>query len=112
MWLRFETKAKERTYMKTLRRVLFTRIGAFGLAAGLLLTGPQAAWARTKKHHSFAPVDPTISGCGTLSASNTIYVLTTPITTSGTGDCIVLSGNNDTLDLAGNNITFTGTPGT
>jgi hypothetical protein len=108
-----EIKAKEHTYMKTLRRVLFTSIGAFGLAAGLLLTGPQAAWARTKKLHSFAPVDPTlISGCGTLGASNTIYVLTNPITTTGTGDCIVLSGNNDTLDLADNDITFTGTPGT
>src|SRR5208337_4997398 len=89
----------------------FTSSGAFALVVGLLLTGPQAAWAR--KNSLLAKGAPlTLSGCKTLSASNTIYQLTSNISTSATGDCIILTGSNDTLDLQGHNITFTGTQGT
>ena len=80
--------------MKAIKRGFVRTITAPGVSAlvvvGLLLTGPHAAWA---KKPSGAPnaVDPTaVTGCGTLSASNTIYALTNNITTTGTGDCIVL----------------------
>jgi len=102
--------------MKAIKRGFVRTITAPGVSAlvvvGLLLTGPHAAWA---KKPSGAPnaVDPTaVTGCGTLSASNTIYALTNNITTTGTGDCIVITGSDDTLDFAGFNVTFTGTAGT
>lgn len=103
--------------MKVIKRGFFGRVGApclsiFALTVGLVLTGSQAAWAK-KPHGSANAVDPTsVTACGTLSGNNTIYQLTQNITTTATGNCIVLSGHNDTLNLQGFNITFTGTPGT
>lgn len=82
----------------------------FALSLGLVLTGPQAVWAG----HSSASegVDPTsVTSCGTLSGSNTIYLLTQNINTSSTGNCIVLGGHDNTLDLQGFNITFVGAAG-
>jgi len=91
---------------------LFTNTGALALIGALLLTGPQSASAKTS-HSSPNVVDPTsITGCGTLSSDNTIYALANNITTTGTGNCIVLSGASQTLDLAGHDITFAGTAGT
>jgi hypothetical protein len=101
--------------MNEIKRGFFGRIAALSLSllaltVVLVLTGPQDAWA--KKNHASASanaVDPTsVTGCGTLSGDNTIYQLTTNITTSSTGNCIVLSGSNDTLNLAGYSITGPG----
>lgn len=106
-------KVKEHTTaMKALKRGLLTT-AAFILTVGLLLAGPQTAWAKKKGHSSANAVDPTsITSCGTLNANNTIYVLVNPIVTTGTGNCLILGGSNQTLDLNDNDITFTGTPGT
>ena len=81
--------------MKSLNRGLFTSAGALALTVGLLLTGPQAAWA---KKHGVSPTvtDPPVTACGTLSASNTIYIVQNNLTQAGTGDCLNLSGSNDT----------------
>ena len=93
--------------MKSLNRGLFTSAGALALTVGLLLTGPQAAWA---KKHGVSPTvtDPPVTACGTLSASNTIYIVQNNLTQAGTGDCLLLSGSNDTLDLNGFTITGPG----
>ncbi len=97
--------------MKIIKRGFFTRIGAPGvsllaLTVGLVLTGSQAAWA---KSHA----DPTnITACGTYNSNGTIYLLTQNITTTSTGNCIVLGGHDNTLNLQGYNITYTGTAGT
>src|ERR1700685_203183 len=77
--------------------VLFAFIVGVGLAAS------GAAWAKARKAEA---VDPTsVTACGTLSASNTIYLVTTNLVQTGSGNCIVLTGNYDTLDLQTNNIT-------
>src|ERR1700730_4616776 len=66
-------------------------IALFALTLGVAVTASGVAWASPHK----ALVDPTsFSTCGTLSASNTIYVLTANIVTASTGNCITLSGNN------------------
>ena len=99
--------------MMAIKRGFFRTIGAPGisflaLTAALVLTGPQAAWAK-KPHASANAVDPTdITACGTYSASNTIYLLTANISTTSTGTCITLSGDDTTLALQGFNITYTG----
>ncbi len=80
----------------------------FGLSVGLVLMGSQVAWAKVARPFVGA-VDPTnVSGCTTLSGNGTIYLLTQNITTTGTGNCIVVSGHDDTLDLQGFNITGPG----
>ncbi|MGD0670617.1 MAG: hypothetical protein ABSB13_00955 [Candidatus Binatus sp.] len=103
--------------MKAIKRGFFRRIGAPGvsflaLTVALVLTGPQAAWA--KKHHASAnAVDPTsVTACGTLSGSDTIYQLANDLTESGTGTCINMTGSNSTLDLFGYSITGPGATST
>jgi hypothetical protein len=91
------------------------RVGVLGvsiLAFGLVLTGSQVAWAKhAPAHASFAPIVPSssVTACGTLALSDTIYLVTVPLTQVGTGDCIVLTGSNDTLDFQSNNVTGPGT---
>jgi len=99
--------------MKVIKRGLLTRIAVPGVSLialiGLVLAGPQAALA---KHHSEGTEegpDPTaVSACGTLSANDTIYFLTTNLTETGTGTCITLSGTGSALLLNGFNITGPG----
>ncbi len=89
-------------------RIVPPGLSLLALTVVLVLTGPQSAWAK-KIHASASPVDPTsVSACGTLSGTNTIYELTQNIITASTGNCIVLSGSNDTLNLQGYNITGPG----
>ncbi len=103
--------------MKAIKRGFFRSIGAPGVAflaltAALVLAGPQAAWAK-KDHTSANAVDPTsVTACGTLSGSNTIYQLANDLTESGTGTCITMTGSNSTLDLFGYNITGPGATST
>src|ERR1700674_430861 len=90
-----------------------TRLGALGasvFALAISLVFTQAAFAKAKKPHSVH--DPAVTACGTLSLSNVIYVVTADITTTNTGNCLVLTGHDATLDLNKHNVTFTGTPGT
>ena len=84
-------------------------VSVLALAMGLVFT--QAALAKTTKVQAGVD-DPPVTSCGTLTASNTIYLVTQDISTSSTSDCIVLTGSDDTLDLQGHNITFTGAAGT
>ncbi len=105
--------------MKVIKRGFFRRIGAPGvsllaLTVVLVLTGPQAAWAR--KHHSLKTIsgpDPTlVTACGTLSGNTVLYYLSGDISTASTGDCIVVAGDHNSLLLNGHTISYTGTPGT
>ena len=94
-------------------------IKAFSMALlvftlGVVLTPSGTAWARHSRPSRTSPggegPDPTpVSACGTLSASDTIYYLTTNITTASTGNCITLSGSHSGLNLYGYNITGPGT---
>ena len=95
--------------MKLLNRGLFTSAGALALTVGLLLTGPQAAWAKKHSNKSEEGPDPTaVSACGTLATADTIYYLTTNLTETGTGTCITLSATGSALLLNGYNITGPG----
>jgi hypothetical protein len=77
---------------------------AFTVGVGLAASG--AAWAKARKAEA---VDPTsVTACGTLGANNTIYLVTTNLVQTGSGNCIVVTGNYDTLDLQGNDITGPG----
>lgn len=91
--------------MAVIKRGLF--ILAILVAVGL--TGSQAALA---KSHGPAMVDPTTiapctSATTTLSASNTVYTLTSSFSTTFTGICIKVTGSNDLLMLS-SDVTITG----
>jgi hypothetical protein len=103
--------------MKAIKRGLLTRIAvpAVSLLAlvGLVLSGPQAAWAKHHSKDSEDGPDPTaVSACGTLSGGDTIYYLTADLTETGTGTCITLSGTGSALLLNGFNITGPGATST
>jgi hypothetical protein len=95
--------------MKAIKRGLLTRIAVPGVSllalVGLVLSGPQAAWAKHHSDPSEDGPDPTlVTACGTLSASDTIYYITGNLTETGTGTCITLSGTGSALLLNGFNI--------
>ena len=72
-----------------------------------ILTPSTTVWARPAG--ALVAAAPTgVTGCGTLSGNSLIYKLTKDITTSSTGNCIVLSGHNSVLDLHGFNVTGPG----
>jgi len=104
--------------MKEIKRGLLTRIAVSGVSAlalaGLVLAGPQAAWA---KHVGSEPTeegpDPTaVTACGTLATTHTIYYLSGDITEAGTGTCITFSATGSALLLNGFNITGPGATST
>jgi hypothetical protein len=99
--------------MKLLNRGLFTSAGALALTVGLLLTGPQAAWAKNHANKSEEGPDPTaVTACGTLATADTIYYLTGNLTQTGNGTCITMSATGSALLLNGFNITGPGASST
>jgi hypothetical protein len=104
--------------MKAIKRGLFTSIAIPGVSllalVGLVLSGPQAAWAKHHSDKSEDGPDPTaVTACGTLSGSDTIYYLTSDLTEStDSATCITLSGTGSALLLNGFNITGPGSGST
>ncbi len=99
--------------MKAIKRGLLTRIAVPGVSllalVGLVLSGPQAAWAKHHSKDSEDGPDPTaVTACGTLSGGDTIYYLTADLTETGTGTCITLSGTGSALLLNGHTISGPG----
>jgi hypothetical protein len=77
------------------------------LALGLGISA--TAWARVAQNAPVNVPNPTaVTACGTLSGNSVLYRVKNNITTSSTGNCIVLSGNNSALDLHGFIITGPG----
>jgi hypothetical protein len=101
--------------MKAIRGLL-SRIAvpAISLLAlvGLVLSGPQAAWAKHSEKAAEGPDPTNVAACGTLAGSDTIYILTNNLVEAGTGTCITMSGTGSALFLNGFNITGPGSTST